>query len=130
MSRHSVVTTVRSSAKADGIKKAYPDLGSDRLDFTVVADIAAPGAFDKAVVSDPPFDAVIHTASPFTFNVTDIKRDLLDPAINGTTGILYAIKKNAPTVKRVVGYTPSRQGALRCLLLMDVCRSLHHHLVP
>jgi nucleoside-diphosphate-sugar epimerase len=38
----------------------------------------------------------------FHFNVTDTKKDLLDPAINGTTGVLKAIKKNAPTVKHVV----------------------------
>jgi nucleoside-diphosphate-sugar epimerase len=59
-------------------------------------------AFDKAVVSNPPFEWVLHTASPFHFNVTDTKRDLLDPAINGTTGILKAIKAHAPSVKRVV----------------------------
>lgn len=34
--------------------------------------------------------------------MTDTKRDLLDPAIIGTTGILKALKKNAPSVKRVV----------------------------
>lgn len=34
--------------------------------------------------------------------MTDVKKDLLDPAIEGTTGILKAIKKSAPTVKRVV----------------------------
>jgi nucleoside-diphosphate-sugar epimerase len=45
---------------------------------------------------------VIHTASPFHFNVTDTKKDLLDPAIIGTTGILKAIKAHAPGVKRVV----------------------------
>ena len=45
---------------------------------------------------------MIHTASPFHFNVTDTKKDLLDPAVFGTTGILKAIKKSAPTVKRVV----------------------------
>jgi nucleoside-diphosphate-sugar epimerase len=45
---------------------------------------------------------VIHTASPFHFNVTDTKKDLLDPAIIGTTGVLKAIKKNAPSVKKVV----------------------------
>jgi nucleoside-diphosphate-sugar epimerase len=56
----------------------------------------------EAVKSDPPFEAVIHTASPFHFNVTDAKKDLLDPAIIGTTGVLKAIKKNAPAVKRVV----------------------------
>lgn len=65
-------------------------------------DIAQPDAFDKAVISDPPFEAVIHTASPFHYNVTDSKKDMLDPAVIGTTGILKAIKKSAPTVKRVV----------------------------
>lgn len=33
--------------------------------------------------------------------MTDPKKDLLDPAIIGTTGILKALKANAPTVKRV-----------------------------
>lgn len=41
-------------------------------------------------------------ASPFHFNWTDAKSELLDPAIVGTTSILKAIKKSAPGVKRVV----------------------------
>ena len=45
---------------------------------------------------------MIHTASPFHYNVTDVQKEMLDPAINGTVGILKAIKKNAPSVKRVV----------------------------
>ncbi|KAM0330179.1 hypothetical protein ACHAQA_004353 [Verticillium albo-atrum] len=98
---HSVVTTVRNSSKAENIKKAYPNFGPGQLDFAIVPDIAKTDAFDEAVVSNPPFEAVIHTASPFTFKVTDIQKDLLDPAINGTTGILHSIKKNAPTVNRV-----------------------------
>lgn len=65
-------------------------------------DIAQEGAFDKAVISDPPFDAVIHTASPFYLGVKeDPHKEFLDPAIKGTTGVLYAIKKFAPSVKRV-----------------------------
>jgi hypothetical protein len=56
---HSVVTTVRSQAKADGIKKAYASQGKEKLDFAIVEDIAVEGAFDKAVKSDPPFDAVV-----------------------------------------------------------------------
>jgi nucleoside-diphosphate-sugar epimerase len=99
---HSVVTTVRSQQKADNIKKAHPDRGQDKLDFVIVEDIAQEGAFDKAVVSDPPFEAVVHTASPFHFNVTDVQKQLLDPAIIGTTGILKSIKAHAPSVKRVV----------------------------
>jgi len=46
----------------------------------------------------------IHTASPFHFNVTDIQKQLLDPAVIGTTGILKSVKKNAPSVKRVVSF--------------------------
>ncbi|KAJ0297075.1 hypothetical protein COL516b_010978 [Colletotrichum fioriniae] len=99
---HSVVTSVRSQAKADAIKQSYPDIGADKLSFAIVPDVAQSDAFTDAVKFDPPFEAVIHTASPFHFNVTDIKADLLDPAINGTTGILRAIKQNAPSVKRVV----------------------------
>ncbi|KAF2085013.1 NAD(P)-binding protein [Saccharata proteae CBS 121410] len=99
---HSVVTTVRSQEKANKIKEAHPSYGKDKLDFAIVEDIAKEGAFDEAVKSSPPFEAVIHTASPFHFNVTDVQKQLLDPAIIGTTGILKSIKKSAPEVKRVV----------------------------
>ncbi|THY96063.1 NAD(P)-binding protein [Aureobasidium pullulans] len=99
---HSVVTTVRSQEKANKIKEAHPDASEKQLSFAIVEDIAQEGAFDKAVVSDPPFEAVIHTASPFHFNVADVQKELLDPAVIGTTGILKSIKKSAPSVKRVV----------------------------
>lgn len=100
---HSVVTTVRTQQKADKIKTAYREyVDKGQLGFAIVPDIAEPTAFDEAVISDPPFEAVLHTASPFHFNVTDVKKDLLDPAVIGTTGILRSIKKSAPTVKRVV----------------------------
>ena len=56
----------------------------------------------QAVKSNPPFDYVLHTASPFHFNVQDPVKDFLDPAIKGTTGILHAVKTYAPEVKRVV----------------------------
>lgn len=82
---HSVVTTVRSQEKADRIAAAYNGIDRERLDFVIVEDIAQERAFERAVVSDPPFEAVIHTASPFHFNTTDVQRDLLDPAIIGTT---------------------------------------------
>lgn len=68
----------------------------------IVGDIANHGAFDEAVQSTPPFDCVIHTASPFHDNFEDPVKGLLDPAIKGTTGILEAVKKFAPQVKRVV----------------------------
>ena len=39
---HSVVTTVRSQAKAQKIKEAHPQYSSDKLDFAIVEDIAQP----------------------------------------------------------------------------------------
>ena len=99
---HSVVTTVRSKSKADKIRSHHANVDEKRLSFAIVEDIAKEGAFNDAVVSDPPFEAVIHTASPFHFNTKDVQKDLLDPAIIGTTDILRSIKKNAHTVKRVV----------------------------
>jgi hypothetical protein len=35
-------------------------------------------AFDNAVISEPPFEAVIHTASPYHFNAKDAN-ELLNP---------------------------------------------------
>jgi nucleoside-diphosphate-sugar epimerase len=99
---HSVVTTVRTSQKGQTILDNHKNVPETKLSYVIVEDIAQPGAFDKAVQSDPPFEVVIHTASPFHFNVTDTKTDLLDPAIIGTTGILKSVKQHAPRVKRVV----------------------------
>lgn len=97
-----MVTTVRNQAKADEVRSVFPDYPSDRLGFVFVPDVGQPDAFDEAVKSEPHFEAVIHTASPFSLSVTDIKADLIEPAVNGTTNILYAINRNAPTVNRVV----------------------------
>lgn len=80
----------------------FSDYSSERLSFTFVPDVGRLDAFDEAVKSEPPYEAIIHTASPFSFGVSDVKADLIDPAVNGTTNILHAIKKNAPTVRRVV----------------------------
>lgn len=99
---HSVVTTVRSSQKGNRILDAHRDHTKATLDYVVVEDISISNAFQKAVVSDPPFDAVVHTASPYHFKSQDNKKELLDPAINGTVGLLEAIRSQAPSVKRVV----------------------------
>lgn len=72
---HSVVATVRTQEKADKIKADNESaVDNGQLSFAIVPDIAQEGAFDKAVISDPPFEAVLHTASPFHFNVTDVQK--------------------------------------------------------
>jgi nucleoside-diphosphate-sugar epimerase len=54
------------------------------------------------VLQSAPFDYIVHTASPYHMNVQDPVKDFLDPAIKGTTGILHAAKRYAPTVRRIV----------------------------
>ncbi|TLS27113.1 hypothetical protein PpBr36_04380 [Pyricularia pennisetigena] len=97
---YKVITTVRSEEKAKIIRDAHPNVGKDALDIAIVPDIAKPDAFDE-VVKTPGVELVLHTASPFHFNIGDPK-DLIDPAVIGTTGILKAIARSAPSVKRVV----------------------------
>ena len=87
-------------AKGEKILEAHPNVSKDQLSYVIVEDISQDGAFDEAVKSNPPFEAVLHTASPFHHNF-DKPTELLDPAIKGTVGILYAIKAYAPSVKRV-----------------------------
>ncbi|KAK0740741.1 hypothetical protein B0T18DRAFT_432000 [Schizothecium vesticola] len=94
---HHVVTTVRSEAKAAPIRAAYPDKSPEELTIAIVPDIAQPSAFDE-VVKIPGIEVVLHTASPFHFKFTE----LIDPAVLGTTSILSAITRSAPTVRRVV----------------------------
>ncbi|KAH7338692.1 hypothetical protein B0J17DRAFT_694941 [Rhizoctonia solani] len=99
---HSVVATVRSESKTTYLRQKFADaVAKGQLKFAIVEDITVPGAFDE-VLKNNKFDGVLHTSSPFVFTINDVKKDLLDPAILGTTEILRAVKAHAPTVKRVV----------------------------
>jgi nucleoside-diphosphate-sugar epimerase len=93
---------VRSDDKGKKILAAHPGVSPEALSYVIVGDIAQDGAFDDAVKSEPPFDAVLHTASPFFLGHTDPVKELLDPAIKGTNGILRSIHAHAPSVKHVV----------------------------
>jgi nucleoside-diphosphate-sugar epimerase len=98
---HTVVITVRSDARGRECIEGYPNY-SRQLSYSIVEDMAHLRAFDSAIQSETPFEAVVHMASPFHYHAADLKRDMIDPAIMGTTEILRAIKKYAPSVKRVV----------------------------
>ncbi|CAH0039091.1 unnamed protein product [Clonostachys rhizophaga] len=100
--RYTVITTVRSQEKGDHVIKAQPESLKPKLSYAIVGDIAQRDAFNAVVRSNPDLDYVIHTASPFLAKFEDPVLDVLEPAINGTVGILRAIKEHAPQVKRVV----------------------------
>ncbi len=62
------------------------------------ADLLTPGAYAEAMQG---CEIVFHTASPFTSNVKDAKKDLIEPAVLGTRNVLEEANRTT-TVKRVV----------------------------
>ncbi|KAK4052784.1 hypothetical protein OIV83_002071 [Microbotryomycetes sp. JL201] len=73
---------------------------SDRIEWVTVEDIAAPGAFNEAVKD---VTIVVHTASPFHYNIKDNENDMLKPAIAGTRNMLEACASDKGSkIKRVV----------------------------
>ncbi|APA13259.1 hypothetical protein sscle_10g080290 [Sclerotinia sclerotiorum 1980 UF-70] len=97
--------SVRSSSKADQILELHPEWRG-KVEFVFVPEITTPGAFDhvfKAQEEKGGFDYIIHTASPVTFSVKDVKKDLIDPAVHGTMEILKATHElGGKQVKRFV----------------------------
>jgi len=92
--------TVRRSADAAATAhlRALPG-AAERLSL-VDADLnaAVSGAFDAAVAGCA---SVLHTASPYALHVKDPQKDLVDPAVQGTRGVLQSCA-SAGTVRRVV----------------------------
>lgn len=98
---YSVVTTVRTVEKGEAVLASLPESQRALVSFALVDNVGRDGNFDEVFTSQP-FDHVIHTASPYQLRVEDPVRDLLDPALRGTTGLLRSVQKLAPSVKRVV----------------------------
>ena len=62
------------------------------------ADLLKEGSYDESMKD---CEIVFHTASPFSINVKDPQRQLVDPALKGTKNVLSSVN-NTPSVKRVV----------------------------
>ncbi|KAI0635005.1 NAD-P-binding protein [Trametes polyzona] len=92
----SVRGTVRSAAKAEYLRNLFSSYG-EKLSFVVVPDMTQEGAFDQAVKE---VDAIVHIASPVHLDADD-PSEIIDPAVNGTLGILRSAAAQA-SVKRVV----------------------------
>ncbi|KAI9641702.1 hypothetical protein NHQ30_009558 [Ciborinia camelliae] len=97
--------SVRSPSKANQILELHPEW-KGKVEFVFVPEITTPGAFDhvfKDQAKEGGFDYVIHTASPVTFSAKDVKKDLIDPAVHGTTEVLKATHElGGKQVKRFV----------------------------
>ncbi|KAF2011640.1 NAD(P)-binding protein [Aaosphaeria arxii CBS 175.79] len=91
--------TVRATFRTEEKSKRFRSFFKDApVETVVVPDITAPNAYKDASQG---VDYVIHSASPFTFKIQDIQKDLIDPALQGTRGVLD-LAKASPTLKRVV----------------------------
>ncbi|KAM0326678.1 hypothetical protein ACHAQA_006548 [Verticillium albo-atrum] len=87
----------RSLAKGDLMIKDRPQYAS-KLDFVQVGDFSDGGDFSEAVRD---VDAVIHVASPFSYDTKDNEKELILPAIAGVKAILAAAASN-PKITRLV----------------------------
>jgi len=95
---YSVRGTVRSKEKGAFLEDKFKSYG-DKFELVVVEDITKEGAFDEAVKG---VDAIQHTASPVHFWNIDDPKELIEPAVRGTVGLLKSATNNAPEVKRIV----------------------------
>ena len=71
---------------------------TDTLSF-YAADLEKEGSFDEAMIGAK---AVIHAASPFKIEgIKDAKKELIDPAVNGTKNVLHSVDKHQ-NIEKVV----------------------------
>lgn len=101
---YSVRAALRNEKKANKVLSA-PSIKAinpgSRLTFTFVPDLVKEGAYSEAVKD---VDFIIHLASPITSGLTDeadFESEFIEPAVKGTTNILYSAFKQ-PSIKRVV----------------------------
>ena len=95
---HKVRGTVRSLKNEDKLAPLRAIPGADAGLELFEANLMDDGSFDEVVQG---CDGVFHTASPYSMNVEDPDRDLVQPAIRGTVTVLESCVKE-PSVKRVV----------------------------
>ncbi|QKX62773.1 uncharacterized protein TRUGW13939_09938 [Talaromyces rugulosus] len=101
-----VTATVRSQTKADDIIQTHPSW-KGKINFVIVSDFTSQHPFDELFEntknSAVPLTYVIHTASPLKFNVKDIQKEMIEPAVMGTTEILKSAHRHGgATLKRFV----------------------------
>lgn len=99
---YTVLGTSRSPSTLDKLRAnpafapfvdATNSSGQPQLQHIVVPDITVPNAFDEAVYG---VHAIIHTASPVTFNLTNVDA-FFHPAVNGLKSVLESAYRSNKT---------------------------------
>lgn len=99
---YDVVGTLRTEDKGKLWKSRFPK----NFEYVVVSDFLKDDAFDDVVKNNDDAEVFLHMASPVIFNAKDRKRDVIDPAIKGTTNALKSAKEFGKNIKHFV-YTSS-----------------------
>lgn len=90
---YNVIGTVRTQAKGETLSKLF---NNKKFSFEVTGGLENENCFDDVFKKHKDsIKIVIHAASPVTFNVEDVQKELLDPALAGIRGILNSIKTYA-----------------------------------
>jgi nucleoside-diphosphate-sugar epimerase len=99
---YDVLAAVRSPAKEGAVREVLKAHPKGTLSFAYVPDIGVEDAYDEVFKTHHEITHVIHTASPVVFNPEDPVKDVVEPAVKGTTNILKATKTYGPQVKKMV----------------------------
>ena len=93
---HAVVRDPKNEKKIAHLKEAASGSKGELVFFS--GDLLEPGSYKEAMQG---CELVYHTASPFTTDVKDPQKELIDPAVKGTENVMLTAKET-PSVKRVV----------------------------
>ena len=93
---HAAVRDPKDEKKIAHLKEAAAN-SKGQIKF-FASDLLKPGSYTAAMEG---CELVYHTASPFTTNVKDAQKELIDPAVNGTANVLNSANE-VGSVKRVV----------------------------
>lgn len=100
---HTVIGTIRNPSKAERLAEAFKkEVESGKLELETLKDVQDEGEFQVIFEKHPEIDYILHTASPFNMKAEDPERDMLQPAVKGTTAVLKMAKAHAPNVKKIV----------------------------
>ncbi len=93
---HAAVRNPENEKKIGHLKRAAENVPGTLKFFK--SDLLVPDSYKEAMTG---CELVFHTASPFSTDVKDPQRELIDPAVNGTENVLNTANE-IPSVKRVV----------------------------
>lgn len=93
---HAAVRDPQNEGKIGHLKEAAAKSKGEVKFFK--GDLLIPGSYKEAMEG---CELVYHTASPFTTDVKDPQKELIEPAVNGTENVLNSVNE-VSSVKRVV----------------------------